>query len=73
MGSFYVSLCKVQLLFSGCVVLKSGALFYFVDCGGNDTFSLWSQVAEAEEKTAGGLLLTEASKEKPSVGTVSDG
>lgn len=29
------------------------------------------QVAEAEEKTAGGLLLTEASKEKPSIGTVS--
>ncbi|RWW28893.1 hypothetical protein BHE74_00014813 [Ensete ventricosum] len=28
------------------------------------------QVAEAEEKTAGGLLLTEASKEKPSIGTV---
>lgn len=29
------------------------------------------QVAEAEEKTAGGLLLTEATKEKPSIGTVS--
>jgi len=29
------------------------------------------QVAEAEEKTAGGLLLTEASKNKPSIGTVS--
>lgn len=29
------------------------------------------QVAEAEEKTAGGLLLTQATKEKPSVGTVS--
>lgn len=28
------------------------------------------QVAEAEQKTAGGLLLTEATKEKPSVGTV---
>ncbi|GLU10178.1 hypothetical protein SLE2022_269980 [Rubroshorea leprosula] len=28
------------------------------------------KVAEAEEKTAGGLLLTEAAKEKPSVGTV---
>ncbi|KAL9224643.1 hypothetical protein vseg_000661 [Gypsophila vaccaria] len=28
------------------------------------------KVAEAEQKTAGGLLLTEASKEKPSVGTV---
>ncbi|GMN52949.1 hypothetical protein TIFTF001_022093 [Ficus carica] len=28
------------------------------------------KVAEAEEKTAGGLLLTEANKEKPSVGTV---
>ncbi|XP_050219474.1 20 kDa chaperonin, chloroplastic [Mercurialis annua] len=28
------------------------------------------KVAEAEEKTAGGLLLTEATKEKPSVGTV---
>ncbi|GAV76244.1 Cpn10 domain-containing protein [Cephalotus follicularis] len=28
------------------------------------------QVAEAEEKTAGGLLLTEASKDKPSIGTV---
>ncbi|GMI94938.1 chaperonin 20, CHLOROPLAST CHAPERONIN 10 [Hibiscus trionum] len=28
------------------------------------------KVAEAEEKTAGGLLLTEASKEKPSIGTV---
>ncbi len=28
------------------------------------------QVAEAEEKTAGGLLLTEATKEKPSIGTV---
>ncbi|XP_057545576.1 20 kDa chaperonin, chloroplastic-like [Amaranthus tricolor] len=28
------------------------------------------KVAEAEDKTAGGLLLTEASKEKPSVGTV---
>ncbi|KAK8568615.1 hypothetical protein V6N12_007163 [Hibiscus sabdariffa] len=27
-------------------------------------------VAEAKEKTAGGLLLTEASKEKPSIGTV---
>lgn len=25
----------------------------------------------AEEKTAGGLLLTEATKEKPSIGTVS--
>ncbi|KAL4303496.1 hypothetical protein GQ457_10G001370 [Hibiscus cannabinus] len=28
------------------------------------------KVAEAEEKTAGGLLLTEASKEKPSIGSV---
>jgi len=28
------------------------------------------KVAEAEEKTAGGLLLTQASKEKPSIGTV---
>uniref|UniRef100_A0A7N1A8H7 20 kDa chaperonin, chloroplastic n=1 Tax=Kalanchoe fedtschenkoi TaxID=63787 RepID=A0A7N1A8H7_KALFE len=28
------------------------------------------KVAEAEEKTAGGLLLTESSKEKPSIGTV---
>lgn len=28
------------------------------------------KVAEAEVKTAGGLLLTEASKEKPSIGTV---
>ncbi|KAH9616754.1 hypothetical protein KSS87_012670 [Heliosperma pusillum] len=28
------------------------------------------KIAEAEQKTAGGLLLTEASKEKPSVGTV---
>ncbi|KAL5065750.1 hypothetical protein RYX36_027487 [Vicia faba] len=28
------------------------------------------KVAEAEKKTAGGLLLTEATKEKPSVGTV---
>ncbi|KAI4377820.1 hypothetical protein MLD38_015394 [Melastoma candidum] len=28
------------------------------------------KVAEAEEKTAGGLLLTEATKEKPSVGTI---
>lgn len=28
------------------------------------------QVAEAEQKTAGGLLLTEASKEKPSIGEV---
>ncbi|GAB4853674.1 20 kDa chaperonin, chloroplastic [Ancistrocladus abbreviatus] len=28
------------------------------------------KVAEAEEKTSGGLLLTEAAKEKPSVGTV---
>ncbi|KAF5458700.1 hypothetical protein F2P56_022714 [Juglans regia] len=28
------------------------------------------KVAEAEEKTAGGLLLTEASKERPSIGTV---
>lgn len=28
------------------------------------------QVAEAEEKTAGGLLLTESTKEKPSIGTV---
>ncbi|KAJ8767386.1 hypothetical protein K2173_017430 [Erythroxylum novogranatense] len=28
------------------------------------------KIAEAEEKTAGGLLLTEATKEKPSVGTV---
>ncbi|GMH23295.1 hypothetical protein Nepgr_025138 [Nepenthes gracilis] len=28
------------------------------------------KVVEAEEKTAGGLLLTEAAKEKPSVGTV---
>ena len=26
----------------------------------------------AEEKTAGGLLLTEATKEKPSIGTVRD-
>lgn len=33
-------------------------------------FNCWVQVAEAEEKTAGGLLLTEASKEKPSIGTV---
>lgn len=39
--------------------------------GGNDSFELCTQVAEAEEKTAGGLLLTEASKEKPSIGTVS--
>ncbi|XP_008782902.1 20 kDa chaperonin, chloroplastic-like [Phoenix dactylifera] len=28
------------------------------------------KVAEAEDKTAGGLLLTEAAKEKPSIGTV---
>ncbi|XP_057967451.1 20 kDa chaperonin, chloroplastic [Malania oleifera] len=28
------------------------------------------KVAQAEEKTAGGLLLTEANKEKPSIGTV---
>ncbi len=28
------------------------------------------KVAEAEEKTAGGLILTDASKEKPSIGTV---
>ncbi|RDX81841.1 20 kDa chaperonin, chloroplastic [Mucuna pruriens] len=28
------------------------------------------KVAEAEEKTAGGLLLTESTKEKPSIGTV---
>ncbi|KAM4087626.1 hypothetical protein ACB094_07G009500 [Castanea mollissima] len=28
------------------------------------------KVAEAEEKTTGGLLLTEATKEKPSIGTV---
>ncbi|XP_031499396.1 20 kDa chaperonin, chloroplastic-like [Nymphaea colorata] len=28
------------------------------------------KVAQAEEKTAGGLLLTEATKEKPSIGTV---
>nr|KJB06864.1 hypothetical protein B456_001G016900 [Gossypium raimondii] len=28
------------------------------------------KVAEAEEKTSGGLLLTESSKEKPSIGTV---
>ncbi|PIA27586.1 hypothetical protein AQUCO_07600036v1 [Aquilegia coerulea] len=28
------------------------------------------KVVEAEEKTAGGLLLTEASKDKPSIGTV---
>lgn len=28
------------------------------------------KVAEAEEKTAGGLLLTEAAKEKPSIGTI---
>ncbi|KAI5585124.1 hypothetical protein POPTR_006G138600v4 [Populus trichocarpa] len=28
------------------------------------------KLAEAEEKTAGGLLLTEATKEKPSIGTV---
>lgn len=28
------------------------------------------QVAEAEETTAGGLLLMEASKEKPSIGMV---
>ncbi|CAA7401215.1 unnamed protein product [Spirodela intermedia] len=28
------------------------------------------KVAQAEEKTAGGLLLTEASKEKPSIGTI---
>ncbi|WVZ65090.1 hypothetical protein U9M48_014511 [Paspalum notatum var. saurae] len=28
------------------------------------------KVAEAEEKTAGGLLLTQATKEKPSIGTV---
>lgn len=29
------------------------------------------KVAEAEGKTAGGLLLTEATKEKPSIGSVS--
>ncbi|KAF9610907.1 hypothetical protein IFM89_025707 [Coptis chinensis] len=29
------------------------------------------KVAEAEQKTAGGLFLTEASKDKPSFGTVS--
>lgn len=38
---------------------------------GVDNFELCPQVAEAEEKTAGGLLLTDASKEKPSIGTVS--
>nr|P84579.1 RecName: Full=20 kDa chaperonin; AltName: Full=Chloroplast chaperonin 10; Short=Ch-Cpn10; Short=Chloroplast Cpn10; AltName: Full=Protein Cpn21 [Populus euphratica] len=31
---------------------------------------LGDRVAEAEEKTAGGLLLTETTKEKPSIGTV---
>jgi chaperonin GroES len=31
-----------------------------------------NQVAESEEETAGGLLLTQATKEKPSVGTVSN-
>jgi len=35
----------------------------------NDPFIY--QIAEAEEQTAGGLLLTQATKEKPSVGTVS--
>jgi len=34
-------------------------------------FKYLLQVADAEEKTAGGLLLTEATKEKPSIGTVS--
>ena len=29
------------------------------------------QVAEAEDKTPGGLILTETTKEKPSIGTVS--
>ncbi|KAF9600316.1 hypothetical protein IFM89_006629 [Coptis chinensis] len=29
------------------------------------------KVAEAEQKTAGGLFLTEASEDKPSIGTVS--
>jgi len=35
----------------------------------NDPFIY--QIAEAEEQTSGGLLLTQATKEKPSVGTVS--
>lgn len=36
-----------------------------------ELFKYLLQVAAAEEKTAGGLLLTEATKEKPSIGTVS--
>ncbi|ONK64445.1 uncharacterized protein A4U43_C07F26040 [Asparagus officinalis] len=35
-----------------------------------DLKPLNDRVAEAEQKTAGGLLLTEAAKEKPSIGTV---
>lgn len=45
----------------------------FDNLGLRDTLEIvwiWMQVAEAEEKTAGGLLLTEAAKEKPSIGTV---
>lgn len=38
----------------------------------NYLYALHGQVAEVEDKTAGGLLLTESSKEKPSFGTVSN-
>ncbi|GLT70564.1 hypothetical protein SLA2020_426360 [Shorea laevis] len=36
----------------------------------DDDIVVLIKVAEAEEKTAGGLLLTEATKDKPSIGTV---
>ncbi|KAF8016465.1 hypothetical protein BT93_H1857 [Corymbia citriodora subsp. variegata] len=41
---------------------------FLIDCHASSILS--NKVAEAEEKTTGGLLLTEASKEKPSIGTV---
>lgn len=53
-------LCGVWVTENGKVILVLYRILYFRTL----------QVAEAEEKTAGGLLLTEATKEKPSIGTV---
>lgn len=57
-------LCPVWM---GTAVSTSTIPFYSLDF----LVLLLYQVAEAEEETAGGLLLTQAAKEKPSVGTVS--
>ncbi|GMG99508.1 hypothetical protein Nepgr_001348 [Nepenthes gracilis] len=66
---------EIELNGSSHLILKEDDIIGFLETDDvkdlkplNDRILI--KVAEAEEKTAGGLLLTEATKEKPSIGTV---